>query len=112
MMLSLLLLISLFSKPTTQTTTTKECNPNKISCEVAAIHEKDVNIDLIKDIIDLDRYPIHETGESYDKLVEECVRQLAKVGSVDLEGFIREDVIEQMAAEVDDLPTYNRQSKE
>ena len=105
-MLSLLLLISLFSEPTTQT------NPRKSSCEVAAICEKDSNIDLIKDIIDLDKYPIHETGESYDKLVDECVRQLAKVGSVDLEGFIRQDVIEKMAAEVDDLPTYNRQSTE
>ena len=63
---------------------------------------------LIKSIIDLDRYPIHKNGPEFELLVGDCQKQLKAVGSVDLPGFIRMDVIEKMAMEVDNLPSFNR----
>ena len=68
----------------------------------------DEEILLISSIVDLEQYPIHQRGEAYIKLVKDCQRQLKAVGSVDLAGFIRPDVIEKMAMEVDNLPSYNR----
>ena len=64
---------------------------------------------MIGSIVDLDKYPIHQRGEeAYHNLVKDCQKQLHAVGSVDLAGFIRSDMIERMAMEVDNLPSYNR----
>merc|ERR1712106_795059 len=68
----------------------------------------DEEILLISSIVDLEQYPIHQRGEAYIKLVKDCQRQLKAVGSVDLAGFIRPDVIKKMAMEVDNLPSFNR----
>jgi len=68
----------------------------------------DEEVALLGYIVDLDRYPIHERGLAYYNLVQDCQEQLHAVGSVDLDGFIRRDVIERMAMEVDNLPSYNR----
>jgi len=77
-----------------------------------AIHVLDEDIDedieMIGSIIDLERYPIHKDSPAYDQLVEECRTQLKAVGSVDLPGFVLDDVIKKMASEVDNLPSYNR----
>ena len=62
----------------------------------------------MESIIDLERYPIHRPSADYDHLVEFCQTQLRKVGSVDLPGFIRSSVLEEMSSEVDNLPSYNR----
>ena len=82
------------------------------SCQEHNIHQEHQQIDeeflLIGSIIDLERYPIHLNGAPYERLVEDCRKQLKAVGSVDLPGFIRKDVIEKMAMEVDNLPSFNR----
>jgi len=74
------------------------------------MNEEDIDEDInaIGSIIDLERYPIHKDSPAYDQLVEECRRQLKAVGSVDLPGFVRDDIIKKMANEVDNLPSYNR----
>jgi hypothetical protein len=62
------------------------------------------------DIVDTTRYPIDRDPSSpeYVALVEECRATLKRVGSVDLEGFIRDEVIQRMCNEVKGLPSYNR----
>ena len=60
-------------------------------------------------IVDIEKYPIHDASASaYERLVLQCRQDLAECGSMSLPGFIRTDVIEQMAHEVSDLPTHNR----
>lgn len=82
---------------------------NQDSCQAYGAHNsKDQDEELLRSIVDLDRYPIHQRGPSYDLLVGDCRQQLKAVGSVDLAGFIRQDVIEKMANEVDNLPSFNR----
>ena len=64
----------------------------------------------VDQIVDTILYPIDSEPSSpeYVSLVQECQQRLSQLGSLDLDGFIRADVIQQMAAEVADLPTYNR----
>ena len=78
--------------------------------EESCLHS-DENEDLraVESLIDLGRYPIHQPSSAeYSDLIEFCQTQLQKVGSVDLPGFIRTSVLEEMAGEVADLPSYNR----
>ena len=52
-------------------------------------------------MIDLDKYPIDKPDSTaYDDLIEFCHAQLKRFGSVDLPGFIREEVLQKMAEEV------------
>jgi hypothetical protein len=63
-------------------------------------------------LVDTDRYPIF-TPESatYQLVVATARKEIAELGSVGLEGFIREDKIQAMASEVMDLPgAFNRLS--
>jgi len=90
---------------------TCEGEKKKDSCEEFENNNNEKYADEVGEIgliVDLERYPIHTTGTKYNMLVEDCKRQLRKVGSVDLDGFIRQDIIERMAEEVDNLPSYNR----
>ena len=78
--------------------------------EESCLHSGE-NDDLraVESLIDLEKYPIHRPSSlEYSDLIEFCQTQLKKVGSVDLPGFIRSSVLEEMAAEVDNLPSYNR----
>ena len=86
--------------------TTTYCEDlNKDSCQKVSENE---DKKTMESIIDLERYPIHQAGADYDDLIEFCRTQLKKVGSVDLPGFIRSSVLEEMSSEVDNLPSYNR----
>ena len=78
----------------------------KESCLQSAENE---DLLAVESLIDLERYPIHRPNSpEYLDLIEFCQTQLSKVGSVDLPGFIRSSVLEEMAAEVSNLPSYNR----
>lgn len=71
--------------------------------------EPELSIHDIEAIVDLDKYPIADSGSSaFAALICRCQEDLASVGSVSLPGFIREFVISRMAAEVSELPAYNR----
>jgi len=60
-------------------------------------------------LVDLEKYPLHlPQSTEYDELIEFCKTQLRKYGSVDLPGFIRAEVLYQMAEQVDNLPSHNR----
>mmetsp|Transcript_125332 Transcript_125332/g.244050 ORF Transcript_125332/g.244050 Transcript_125332/m.244050 type:complete len:317 (-) Transcript_125332:262-1212(-) len=60
-------------------------------------------------IIDYERYPIHDlSGDAGRKLVEACRKAWKEEGTVSLEGFVSQDVMEQMAAEVANLPSHQR----
>ena len=55
----------------------------------------------IRELVDLDKYPIDKPDSTaYDDLIEFCHAQLKSFGSVDLPGFIREEVLQKMAEEV------------
>lgn len=54
----------------------------------------------IADLIDLDRYPIHELESgTAQSLVEECRDALSSEGACRLDGFVRADAVERMASE-------------
>jgi hypothetical protein len=58
----------------------------------------------IADIIDLDRYPIHELGSSDGRaLLERCREALRRDGALKLDGFIRADAMPELVAEARDL---------
>ena len=81
---------------------------NNISCQQQFNHE-DEDFMNIKDVIDLVKYPLDRPDSTeYADLIELCQTQLKQFGSVDLPGFIRDDVLQEMAAEVDNLPSHNR----
>jgi hypothetical protein len=55
----------------------------------------------MRDLLDLDRYPLHEPGsEAWTALVEKCRADLAREGMFDLEGFVRPVAVERTIAEV------------
>eukprot|EP00750_Incisomonas_marina_P015560 INCI18369.1.p1 GENE.INCI18369.1~~INCI18369.1.p1 ORF type:complete len:287 (-),score=44.03 INCI18369.1:109-969(-) len=61
------------------------------------------------DLLDLDRYPLHDLDSPLGlEFVEQCRRRLHEDGSLMLEGFVRPDVIKQVAAEVSDLESFHR----
>lgn len=65
----------------------------------------------MKDILDLATYPIDRRDSApYRTLVADCQASLAKDGLFNLEGLVRADVIERVAAEVQ--PLLNTQSFE
>lgn len=67
------------------------------------------DVQTIRSLIDLERYPLHRSGSpEYGDLLQFCREQLAAVGSVDLPGFIRTSILSKMATQVDNLPSYNR----
>jgi hypothetical protein len=52
------------------------------------------------DLVDLDRYPVHEPdGAAGRALVAACREALAEEGAVRLDGFVRADAVDRMAAE-------------
>ncbi len=58
----------------------------------------------IGDLVDLERYPIHELdGAAGRQLVASCRSDLDARGACQLEGFIQAAAIERLAAEADDL---------
>lgn len=59
------------------------------------------DLENIKSLVDLEKYPLHlPQSTEYDELIEFCKTQLRKYGSVDLPGFIRAEVLYQMAEQV------------
>jgi hypothetical protein len=55
----------------------------------------------MRDLLDLDRYPLHEPGSSaWNALVEKCRADLAAEGMCDLDGFVRPAAVERAIAEV------------
>lgn len=59
----------------------------------------------IENLVDCTRYPLHDLhGEAARALVAECRAKWMAHGNLDLPGFVRSDVLEQMAIEVADLP--------
>ena len=58
----------------------------------------------LDDLVDLDRYPIHELeGSAAQALVTECRDALRSEGACRLDGFVRMDAVGQMADEAGDL---------
>lgn len=58
----------------------------------------------MKDVIDLDRYPIDQPGSpAYRDLVSACQRNMADHGMFNLDGFVRPAAIARAAAEVQPL---------
>lgn len=56
----------------------------------------------LDEIIDTQRYPIHEPGTAaYDKLVERCQASLAEDGCCTLPGFLRPAAVERIAREAE-----------
>ena len=56
---------------------------------------------MMKDILDLERYPIDRPDSAEAKaLIARCQADLDRNGMFNLEGFVRTDVVEQCAAEV------------
>ena len=51
----------------------------------------------ITELIDTERYPINASpsSDAYQQLVAQCKARLEAVGSIDLQGFIRPEVIRQ-----------------
>ena len=64
----------------------------------------------LKDVIDLEKYPIDKdlNSPSYMALIEKCRAAMDDLGSCSLPGFIKAEVIAQMTAEVAELPAHNR----
>lgn len=58
-------------------------------------------------MIDLDRYPIHDLSSPQGKaLIANCHQQLAETGACILPGFIKEKHIEMMAAQSKDIESF------
>ena len=69
------------------------------SCQQTPIENEEFR--SIRELIDLDKYPIDKPDSTaYDDLIEFCRAQLKSYGSVDLPGFIRHEVLQKMAEEV------------
>ena len=65
---------------------------------------QDLDLELIRDIVDLEKYPIHELdGAACKNVINHCQTQLRKLGSLSLDGFIRADKIDTMTDEVRNL---------
>jgi hypothetical protein len=57
-------------------------------------------VSVLADLVDLDRYPIHELdGAAAQSLVAECREGLRSEGAVRLDAFVRKDAIGRMAEE-------------
>jgi hypothetical protein len=57
----------------------------------------------IADLVDLDRYPVHEPDSSETRaLVESCREELRSDGAVKLDGFLRPDAVELLAAQANE----------
>jgi len=55
----------------------------------------------MRDLLDLDRYPLHEPGSAaWNALVEKCRADLAAGGMFDLDGFVRPTAVARAIAEV------------
>ncbi len=60
----------------------------------------------LADLVDLDRYPIHELESSAAQaLVAECREGLRTEGAVRLDAFVRADAVDRMAEEAGDIAT-------
>jgi hypothetical protein len=60
----------------------------------------DKNEDRIAELIDLKRYPVHRTGAPEGSaLVERCRTQLRHAGACELPGFLRPELVAELAAE-------------
>jgi hypothetical protein len=55
----------------------------------------------MRDLLDLDRYPLHQPGSpAWTALVDKCRADLAKEGMFDLEGFVRQPAVERAITEI------------
>jgi hypothetical protein len=55
----------------------------------------------MRDILDLDRYPLHKPGTAaWDTLVARCRADLAREGMYNLDGFVRVEALDRALAEV------------
>jgi len=69
------------------------------------------DLDRIDQIIDLDRYPLHEPeSAAYRKLVDYCRDELAEDGCCVVERFLRPEVIEGLVTEAEGLATKAHRS--
>jgi hypothetical protein len=57
-------------------------------------------VSQIADLVDLDRYPIHELDS---ELVTQCYLQLRDEGAVKLDGFLRQDAVDRMVGQANEL---------
>ena len=65
---------------------------------------------FISQVVDTDKYPIHDLdGEMATACIEKLRGQWKSQGSATLPGFIRTDVIEALASEVSSLPSHRRE---
>jgi hypothetical protein len=70
-------------------------------------HLADPEVGELSDVIDLDRYPIHEPGSAaWNLVVDRAHRQLANDGCLVLEGFMRPAALELAADEIGALATH------
>ncbi|MEX1108343.1 MAG: hypothetical protein WEC00_05475 [Dongiaceae bacterium] len=67
-----------------------------------ALAPNDAGLNDLSDLVDLDRYPLHESGGAHlRELVEDCRVQLASRGVATLPGLVRPDAVRRMAAETE-----------
>jgi 2OG-Fe(II) oxygenase superfamily len=57
----------------------------------------------IADLVDLERFPIHDPRGKGRALVEECRRQLGAIGAYNIDDFLRPEAIRAMVAEAKEL---------
>lgn len=65
----------------------------------------------IADLVDLDRYPIHDPKGKGRGLVEECRRQLGAIGAYNIDDFLRPGAIQAMVAEAKGLEPLAHRTK-
>ena len=54
----------------------------------------------VADLVDLERYPVHDLESSEGvRLVESCRAELRRAGACKLDGFLRPEAVERMAAD-------------
>ncbi|MDZ4735915.1 MAG: hypothetical protein SGJ07_06160 [Rhodospirillaceae bacterium] len=67
-----------------------------------ALAPNDAGLNDLSDLVDLDRYPLHESGGArLQELVEDCRAQLATRGVATLPGLVQPDAVRRMAAETE-----------
>ena len=63
----------------------------------------------IRDVVDLEKYPIFDLdSDKAQQAIAACRAQLHEAGSAIVPNFIRADLVAKMAAEVSELPAWNR----
>ncbi|MEX0810002.1 MAG: hypothetical protein WD044_14850 [Dongiaceae bacterium] len=67
-----------------------------------ALAPSDAGVNDLSDLVDLDRYPLHETGGAHlRQIIEDCRAQLATRGVATVPGLVRQEAVRRMAAETE-----------